>query len=271
MPIHTLDDTNRPKAGNSNIGRWFTEWTPKFKPAPPETKPTQTDKATTRKPAKNKRKISAKRPAKIAKSEDYDHDDGDDYYQHHVGGYQKMDNVVQEEHGKGGKIVKCRGMIHDYPIMDDRIEVKEELQKGIEFYKQELEALLREKTLRRRQIAELQCDHENPDDEAKAKSRLQNALRVTGNEFNAYLGTDNLCDVAGKMYQPAFVDTVYKREFDSETREFYCKIESSKSLQDYYAGYLALRRCAYEMDPATESVWPNKEKRVELTIGLSMP
>ncbi|CAN9383028.1 unnamed protein product [Alternaria alternata] len=80
MPIHTLDDTNRPKAGNSNIGRWFTEWTPKFKPAPPETKPTQTDKATTRKPAKNKRKISAKRPAKIAKSEDYDHDDGDDYY-----------------------------------------------------------------------------------------------------------------------------------------------------------------------------------------------
>ncbi|RYN54720.1 hypothetical protein AA0118_g9032 [Alternaria tenuissima] len=78
MPIHTLEGMKRPKAGNPSIGRRFTDWRPK--PAPPKNRPTETNMSTTRKPAKKKRKISAKRPAKIATSEDHDNDDGDDYY-----------------------------------------------------------------------------------------------------------------------------------------------------------------------------------------------
>jgi hypothetical protein len=173
MPIHTLEGMKRPKAGNPSIGRRFTDWRPKvyhhhpyspcitnvyIKPAPPKNRPTETNMSTTRKPAKKKRKISAKRPAKIATSEDHDNDDGDDYYVPSEYDQdsdsdassimsvdaKEMGDGVQEKLGRDGKVIRSRGPVKDYALVEEAVVSDESWKNSGAYHRQQFKALLAE-------------------------------------------------------------------------------------------------------------------------------
>ena len=121
-----------------------------FKPAPPKTKPTEIDKVTTRK--------AAKKPAKIATSEDHDNDDGDDYYvpseydqdsDSDASSIMSVDakdmgDGVQEKLDRDGKVIRTRGQVKDYALVEEAVKADESFKKAGLYFKQQFKALLAE-------------------------------------------------------------------------------------------------------------------------------
>ncbi|CAN9415639.1 unnamed protein product [Alternaria alternata] len=265
MPIHTLEDMKRPMAGNPNIGRRFTDWRPKFKPAPPETKPTETDKVTTRKPAKKKRKISAKRPAKIATSEDHDNDDGDDYYVPSEYDQdsdsdascimsvdaKEMGDGVQEKLGRDGKVIRSRGPVKDYALVEEAV------------------ALLAEQYVNANaevndpDVPTVECDLQGPDDDVEANFGLQPAPGVSKEEFIASMKPDFVYQEGNKIYTPAYKKTNWKYPFKGKNGTVEWRAKEVDGLTIYPDGSVALRRRRDLETSAAASMRSNKRKRVE--------
>ncbi|CAI9629995.1 hypothetical protein GT037_009837 [Alternaria burnsii] len=273
MPIYTLEDLKRPQAGNPKIGRRFTDLRPK--PAPPKTKPTEIDKVTTRK--------AAKKPAKIATSEDHDNDDGDDYYvpseydqdsDSDASSIMSVDakdmgDGVQEKLDRDGKVIRTRGQVKDYALVEEAVKADESFKKAGLYFKQQFKALLAEQYVNAKaevddpNVPTVECDLQGPNDDVEASFGLQRAPDQTREEFLTSMTPDYVYKEGNKIYSPAYKKSIWKEPHKGKDGTVEWRATEADLLYVYPDGSIALRRRFDLETSATEGMRPNKRKRVE--------
>ncbi|CAN9252217.1 unnamed protein product [Alternaria alternata] len=121
----------------------------------------------------------------------------------------EMGDSIQEKLGIDGKVIRSRGPVKDYALVEEAV--------------QQFKALLAEQTCSTStptlefndspDVPTVECDLQGPHDDVEANFGLQPAPGVSKEEFIASMKPDFVYQEGNKIYTPAYKDSNWKYPF----------------------------------------------------------
>ncbi|KAH8624564.1 hypothetical protein IG631_21303 [Alternaria alternata] len=181
----------------------------------------------------------------------------------------ELGDGVQEKLGIDSKVIRSRGPVKDYALVEEAVVSDESWKKSGAYHRQQFKALLAEQKFNAdaevndADVPTVECDVQGEDDDEEASFGLQRAPDEIREEFLASMTPDYVYKDGNKIYSPAYKKAIWKEPHKGKNGTVEWKTKAADRLNVYPDGSIALRRRFNLETSATEGMRPNRKKRIK--------